>query len=77
MPVSLALVGDCFCDGGATRSSKTERDYVVLREVFRGDHACYRLGRRELHRLVYLTGPNIEGALKIPGKQRTLLIWFG
>src|SRR5215211_2232217 len=58
----LGLVGDRFGDGGGDPLVEDGRDDVVLREVFCRDHAGNRLGGGELHRLVYLTGPDVEGA---------------
>src|SRR5215211_6243779 len=57
----LGPIGDRFRDGGGDPLVEDRGDDVVLREVFPGDHAGYRLGGGELHRLVYLTGPDVEG----------------
>src|SRR5215203_2139025 len=58
----LGPVGDRFRDGGGDPLVEDGGDDVVLREVFCGDHSGYRLGSGELHRLVYLMRPDVEGA---------------
>src|SRR5215207_1604430 len=64
----LGPVGDRFCDSGGDPLVEDRGDDVVLREVFHGDHACHSFGRCELHRLVYLTGPHIEGSPEDTGE---------
>src|SRR5918998_6020170 len=64
----LGTLGDRFCDGGGDPFVEDRGDDVVLREIFRRDHPGYRLGRCELHRFVYLTGPDIEGAPEDTGE---------
>src|SRR5215217_1707683 len=69
----LGPVGDRFCDGRGNPLVEDRGDDVVLREVFRGDHTCYSLGSCELHRLVYLTGPDIEGAPEDTGEAQDVV----
>src|SRR5215217_5439470 len=58
----LGLVCDRFGDGGCDPLVEDGGDDVVLREVLCRDHVGNRLCGGELHRLVYLTGPDVEGA---------------
>src|SRR5215204_2641835 len=64
----LGPLGDRFRYGGGDTFVENGRDYVVLREVFLGDHTRYRLGGGELHRLVYFAGPHVEGSSEDAGE---------
>src|ERR687886_262141 len=50
-----------------------ERSNGVLPEVFFGDHRGYSLGGGELHRLVYLVGPDVEGAPEDAGEAKDVI----
>src|SRR5215203_1593493 len=69
----LGLICDCFCDGRGDPLVEDGGDNVVLREVSFGDHAGYRLGGGELHRLVDLTGPDVEGAPEDTGEAKDVV----
>src|SRR5215210_1703965 len=50
-----------FRHGGGDPLVEDRGDDVVLGEIFLRYHPGYRLGGRELHRLVYLVGPDVQG----------------
>src|SRR5215218_6061356 len=64
----LGPLGDRFGDGGGDPLVEDGGDNVVLGEVFLGDHVGYGLGGGELHRLVYLAGPDVEGSPEDTGE---------